>query len=46
MYVTAQQQPAHFGYANLEKSGHCGLGYIRCRKGGVQVRSFVSVCHL
>ncbi|KAF6259676.1 hypothetical protein COO60DRAFT_990519 [Scenedesmus sp. NREL 46B-D3] len=24
-------------YANLEKSGHFGLGYIRCRKGGVQV---------
>jgi hypothetical protein len=33
-------------YANLEKSGHFGLGYIRCRKGGVQVRYFVSVCHL
>jgi hypothetical protein len=26
-------------YANLEKSGHFGLGYIRCRKGGVQVGS-------
>eukprot|EP00878_Enallax_costatus_P023231 GHUV01024699.1.p1 GENE.GHUV01024699.1~~GHUV01024699.1.p1 ORF type:complete len:310 (+),score=105.60 GHUV01024699.1:842-1771(+) len=24
-------------YANLEKSGHFGLGYLRCRKGGVQV---------
>jgi hypothetical protein len=26
-------------YANLEKCGHFGLGYIRCRKGGVQVGS-------
>jgi hypothetical protein len=29
-------------YANLEKSGHFGLGYIRCRKGGVQVGSELS----
>jgi hypothetical protein len=30
-------------YANLEKSGHFGLGYIRCRKGGVQVRCSLSL---
>lgn len=24
-------------YVNLEKSGHFGLGYLRCRKGGAQV---------
>jgi hypothetical protein len=25
-------------YVNLEDNGHFGLGYIRCRKNGAQVR--------
>lgn len=30
-------------YVNLETSGHFALGYLRCRKGGVQVSVVVGV---